>query len=450
MAASAGADGLTRRHITGELLADAGKLVRNNATMLAPQERAFVEASIAEDQRRRMKTYRRAALAMVAVLMMVLVPTFGWQRIRNTGATIWAMPRLWGGNPVLPVSASAKANLRQSIENIAGLVRQDADEHPEFGPWSMAQMRASLQGLPANSPNAGRDLRDYMTALREPACQCWRETAERLPSHFATAWVLLSFALYGERATPEELAGVLQRQSKSGWWGIYHLMDTDRNASAGVTALTLYALQQHIDRGLIAPDQEGAAKEAVAKGIAWLLGQVHAGAGRWPPYPPPPIGIFEKGEYPGLSAFVLHILHSVIGQRDFDRAWLDNLPIAIPHFRDNEIPKANLLAQVGAFVEVDDSRFYRFPWMLLVTVDSQSAGSLYQRARALVWVEEALRAPFTTSDFGSEAWIAGEVLFALRQAEAKLDGKPSFAESRPNTAASSADADRYKNLLPDR
>lgn len=56
--------------------------------------------------------------------------------------------------------------------------------------------------------------------------------------------------------------------------------------------------------------------------------------------------------------------------------------------------------------------------------------------------------PFGKADFGSEAWIAGEVLFALRQAEAKLDGKPSFVEHR--AVGSAADKDRFRSLVPAR
>lgn len=427
------------RLLTGELLQDATKLLRANATMLAPEEREFVEASVKEDRRRRMKTYRQAAMAVAAVLVMVLIPTLGWQRIQNFGATLLAVPQVWNVGAALPVSRTAKDNLRQSIENIAEIVRQDAEEHPELGPWSMAQMRASLQGLPSSSPNVGRDLREYMTSLREPTCNCWRESSQRLPNFFASSWVILSLAMHDQRATPEEIAAILERQSKSGWWAIYPVAESDRNASAGVTALTLYGLKQHLDRGLLEAAQQQPVKDAVDRAVDWLRGQAQEGTGRWPPYPLPPVGIFEKGEYVGLSAFVLQILRTVTGRHDYDRPWLENLPIAIPQFRDNEIPKGNLLVKVGSNVEIDDSRFYRFPWMLLATVNSQASGSLYQRARAQVWVEEALKRPYTKTDFGSEAWIAGEVLFALRQVEAKLLGKPSFTEPGAKTASGATD-----------
>lgn len=421
------------RLLTGELLADAAKLVRNNATMLGPEERRFVEVSIAEDRRRRMKTYRRAALAVAAVLVMVLIPTLGLRQIHHAGQTLAALPRVWSAGPVLPVSEKARANLRSSIEIMAASVARDADEHPEFGSWSMAQMRSALRGLPSGNPNVGRDLRDYMTSLRDPGCQCWRETSQKLPNQFAGAWVLLSLALYDQPATAEEFSGFLDRQSKIGWWPIYQLEETNRNAAAGVTALTLYAIHQHLERNLVAPDQVARARKSVALGVSWLLGQAQADAGRWSPYPLG-VGIFEKGEYPGLSAFVMTILQRVTGQTDFDRPWLDNLPIAIPHFRDNEISKANLQPRPGGQTEVDDSRFYRFPWMLLATIETQATGSALQRAKALVWVEEALKAPIAIADFGSESWIAAEVLFAIRQASARLDGKSNFTEPLAGSA----------------
>ena len=265
----------------------------------------------------------------------------------------------------------ARANLRGSIETMAANVARDADEHPEFGSWSMAQMRSALHGPAVDQPECrARPARLHDEPARSRLPLLARDVAEAAEPVRGRLGAAVARPLR-PAGDGREFGAFLDRQSKFGWWPIYQLEETDRNAAAGVTALTLYAIHQHLERKLVAPDQVARAQKAVALGVSWLLGQAQADAGRWSPYPLG-IGIFEKGEYPGLSAFVMTILRRVTGQTDFDQAWLDNLPIAIPHFRDNEISKANLQPRPGGQIEVDNSRFYRFPWMLLATIEAQA------------------------------------------------------------------------------
>ena len=434
------------RLLSGELLADAAKLLRANATMLAPEERAFVETSIAEDRRRRMKTYRRAALAAAAVLVMVLIPTFGLERIRHSGATLWAMQRIWWSGSKFPVSDGAKANLQASIANISAILFRQVDEWPPgIGAWSMAQMRAGLSGVSTPVPNIGRDLRGYMTQLRDPSCSCWRETVGRPAHHLAAAWVFVSLALYDQAMTPAEIDDFLANQSRSGWWAPHPVVDDDANASALVTALATYALHLHLERGLVPADHRARVESAVSRGLAWLNRQAEPG-GRWSPYPRG-IAVFDKGDYVGVSASVLHFLRGVSHDPRFDQAWLENLPDRVPDLRDKEQTRAHLDTGKPELGLIDDSRTYPFPWMMAATADAQATGTLWQRARALVWIERALSKPLEKSDFASEAWIAGEVLFALRQVEAGIDGRPSFTDA-PLASGGGARAEERAFLPP--
>ena len=67
-------------------------------------------------------------------------------------------------------------------------------------------------------------------------------------------------------------------------------------------------------------------------------------------------------------------------------------------------------------------RHYRFPWMLTTTVDAYANGSAMQKARAALWIEEALRRPLTPADLRNEHWTIAETLFALRHVRSVLEG----------------------------
>ena len=71
---------------------------------------------------------------------------------------------------------------------------------------------------------------------------------------------------------------------------------------------------------------------------------------------------------------------------------------------------------------LDDVRHYRFPWMLTTTVDAYANGNRMQKARAALWIEEALRKPLTPADMRNEHWTIAETLLALRHVRAVLEG----------------------------
>ena len=94
------------------------------------------------------------------------------------------MPRVWNEGDALPLSAPARANLTRSIANVSEMVQRKADESPGLGAWSMAQVRASLQGLPSPTPNPGQDLR--FALMREALFAPFRSPAVMLA--LAVGW----------------------------------------------------------------------------------------------------------------------------------------------------------------------------------------------------------------------------------------------------------------------
>ena len=101
----------------------------------------------------------------------------------------------------------------------------------------------------------------------------------------------------------------------------------------------------------------------------------------------------------------------------------------MPGLGESEISKGNVF-RTKTVMTVDDSRHYRFPWMLRTTVEAYANGTVAQRARALLWIEEALGAPLRIEDFHNEFWTMSEILFALGHAQAHLDGKSARSAAR--------------------
>ena len=83
---------------------------------------------------------------------------------------------------------------------------------------------------------------------------------------------------------------------------------------------------------------------------------------------------------------------------------------------ENEIAKGYVFRSKTQFT-LDDVRHYPFPWMLRATVEAYANGNVAQRARALLWLEEAFKKPLRAEDFHSEFWTIAETLFALRQVQ---------------------------------
>ena len=204
---------------------------------------------------------------------------------------------------------------------------------------------------------------------------------------------------------------------------MYPATPEEKNASTAATAWTTLALYHQLERKLVAPEQRVQVAEAIRKATDWLKRRALSGQARWTEYPPEQN--FEKGvEYVSVSALVIHTLRAVTGSSEFDALWLRDLPQRVPGLAESEISKGGIF-RTKTVMTVDDSRHYRFPWMLRTTVEAYANGTVAQRARALLWIEEALGAPLRIADFHNEFWTMSEILFALGDVQAKLDPKGS-------------------------
>lgn len=411
------------RLLTGELLDDAGKVGRTNAAMLAPDEREFVDRSLKEARRHRNRRIRRGALAAALVALAIFIATLGLRQVTYDFAFAGALPKVWNGELAAPpLSQSARANLRTSMDGLAAALNKTVGEvgrRPDLNAWGVAQIWTALHGLHPSLEKAGPELREFMTSVRDPVCRCWRETEDKLPHTLATAWVLHSLAQYAQPATSEEIASVLDTQRLDGWWSMFPSTPDEKNASTAATAWTVLALHELLQQGLVPADLRDLTAESVRKGADWLARRAVKGRARWPEYTlENPVE--ADAEFLAVSGLTMFVLRTVNGTTQFDRPWLEALPRDVPHPTASEISKGLVLRGKTQFT-LDESRHYQFPWMFLTTVDAYRNGSTAQRARALVWIEEALARPLTPEDIRFEH-IMAEIMIALRHTQAVLDG----------------------------
>jgi hypothetical protein len=419
--------GFAESHLmTGALLKDATRLMASSADLLVPEEQRFIEASLAEARRSWRQTVRRGAAAAALIVLAILLPLIGFQQIAYDFAFARAVPKVWNGERDAPLSAEALANLQASIEALASHMRSQGatmEKRPGLNAWAFAQIWIALHGIDPEIAEGGPRLREFVSSTRDPTCQCWKETDDKLPHTLATAWVLYALAHYGQAATREEIDAVLNRQGETGWWAMFPATPNENNASTSATAWTTLALHRQLANNLIAPEQRVAVSQAIEKAVAWMAGRATPGTARWTEYPPGLI--FEKTlDYLAASALVIHTLHTVAASHAFDGKWLDQLPPRVPAPIENEVAKGYVYRGEIQFT-LDDVRHYPFPWMLRATAESYETGKTAQRARALVWLEQALKTPLRPADFRNEFWTMAETLFALRQVQDLLEPKGS-------------------------
>jgi hypothetical protein len=416
--------------LVGPLLKDASNLISANAEMLTAEERQFIELSIREARRGKRRRAYISATAAVAIAIAILVPTIGLKQIEYGVSLARAVPAVWDQQRPIPISSAARVNLRTSIRTLSEHLRSlvpEMGKRPELNAWAIAQIWLALEKLDPELAHRSQDLRDFMTKNRDADCNCWRESEDKLPHTVASAWVMYALARYHQPATRAEIDSVLGRQvgdAHFGWWSMFPATRDQRNASTSATAWTILALHEQLKQQLVAPDQQGHVVGAIQSGANWLRDRVRPQSARWTEYAPEHTA--ETGEeYLAVSALVVHVLREVAATTQFDTAWLQQLPSQVPAPNRDEISKG-VVFRSNNLVTLDEVRHYRFPWMLRATTDSYRSGKVVHRARAALWLEEALSKPVTPETLHSEYWTIAEVLLALREVQAALD-----SESRP-------------------
>jgi hypothetical protein len=385
------------------------------------------QAEVDEARRRRLYQARLAA-AIMAVLFVISISSaavlaIGVSRVQYGFAR--AIGALAVKTSSYPLSLTEKAidNLNSDVATIRELLLSRVagiNNNPELSSaWTLAQMAVALEGDGASSLTHDT-LRLFMAKNADNNCSCWKETADKMPHTVATAWVLYSLARYQIRPEHGSVSWLLSAQRSRGWWAMFPTTDDRRNASTSATAWAVLALNELRARHLLSSSDETLAAEATRKGIAWLRETRIIGKARWKEYPD---GQAVDGDYAGVSALTLHVLRYV-DAKDWDSAldsiWLSDLPSNAPGLFDYDQSKGLLYLSDNSLA-VDEVRHYQLPWMLRVTVDAYSSGTLLAKASAHLWMEGVFENPISTEQMKNRDWVAAELFISLKHSAAAVN-----------------------------
>jgi hypothetical protein len=425
----AGQESADRLMPEGSLLRNAAKLLSEAHHILMPDDQRFLKASLEEASRLRTRHVMRSLIASTAVTAAIFVLIVGIPELAYQLSRAQNIVEVWGKGDRLPLAHKAAENLRRSIGGLTEEIYHRVPkigQIPELNAWGVAQMSVAVAGMGATPLITGTKLREFMTSKRSDSCFCWQESEDKFPHTVATAWVLYALATYSLEASEREIDWVLTKQNDAGWWSMFPATNDQENASTTATAWSVLAMHEQLRRNLVLPESKARVASAIRKGLAWLRKTQVPGRARWNEYP---FGQAAQIEYFSVSAFVMYVLRQT-NPNDLqvtDRLWLDELPRQVPQPRDYELSKGTVRLSAHEFT-LDEVRHTQYSWMLVATIDAYPAGTVWQKATAVTWVNRALDRPVMPQEFVGQTWMIPDILLGLRHVSnvgTYINGSPS-------------------------
>lgn len=352
-----------------------------------------------------------AGLVVVVVLGTGLAAVFP----ETTGRTCRV---LFSSNRVVPLPNEIRRAAAEKAKELAAALETRIERKGKLSgqAWVSAQVLVALRENDLSRIDA-KSIDQYFRSVAGPECACWRQFPRgEFPNHVGvTAWALWTLARYGIPANKGELEFLLSNQGAEGAWPLFAGAQGEEFASTYGTATAILALHEQSTLKANRAEQERLAA-AVRRGADWLKARVADGRGRWADYPEGPEAS-QRGEFLGLSGFVLFALHRVgaRGLAALDRNWLSQLPVEAAAARLSEASRKTV--QVGRRSYRDETRYNALPWAILATAAVYRDASISGKVRATEWLERAL-APgasiYTPTGKEKNAAIAAEALLAFR------------------------------------
>jgi hypothetical protein len=182
-------------------------------------------------------------------------------------------------------------------------------------------------------------------------------------------------------------------------------------------------LTEQLQQNLIAPDYREKVKNAIEKGVKWILKTRQKQSGNfWSDCP----NSNSQTQSNGLNGFVIYALHIIAKSesvqiqnlvnelKEIDSLWLDYL---------SKMPRVSVGHAIGCRcgtitnddVILDRTNQWSIPWAIMATIEAFPNGSNWQKAAAANWVENL---PFSEKYEGYYAG-ASEYLIALSHLRTK-------------------------------
>jgi hypothetical protein len=333
------------------------------------------------------------------------------QHFLTTGAQIVAVT-LHSGHNGMPLSDNYQRRVKGGIERLAASLEADLSSrnYSLEGSWAPAQVVIALKGISLPQPET---LATFFHSRADPACSCWKEFPEsQAPRHIlVSGYVLFALAHLNSPASSDQVRFMLGVQSGEGWWPMYPSAGRPDNASTYATAFSLLALNEHLNRKLISPEQDDEVKDAIMRGSSWLVKNRASGQARWWDYP---LSSNRKVSE-GLSGLVIYTLLRLGRTTNFllDRQWLAELPESLPSADACEIRVVWTETLDGR--QADHSCKITLAWLLLATANAYPNGSRMQKAKAVTWVKRVLdETNILHSETLPENWKRAEILNSLK------------------------------------
>ncbi|HXN88741.1 MAG TPA: hypothetical protein VN890_05225 [Methylocella sp.] len=313
----------------------------------------------------------------------------------------------------IPFSSDVVARTKSTKRRLASTVALDLSEMSNgiLTAWSTAQAVVSVSGFDISIVETHKIV-DFINSKQTPGCECWAETSDRLRdfhSPFISGWIFCAYAEIGIPVPEGALNTLLSEQQEAGWWSTFPVNRDRQYASTYTTAWALLGLLRQKQKGYINIEKRAAVEKALTRGAHWLLSvRDHA---RWKSYP---YSVSKESE--SISGLVLHVINQLLGEdaKQFNVEWLEKLPGRV--ILAGEAEDFYIEIPTPAGMAFDHWEQLKMPGLTVATVDAYSSGNVFQRAKALRWLENILDDESVSSSDARKEWWRAEVLYSLNYA----------------------------------
>jgi hypothetical protein len=335
------------------------------------------------------------------------------------------IPRVLTDSSSIPFSSDISTHMVSTQHRLLLTIDTDLDEISSgttsniLVPWSAAQAVVAVHDFDKSKLDVQHIVK-FINYGKAPMSECWAETPDRLREFcnpFIAGWILYAFAEMGIPSSKATLETLLSEQQVGGWWSTFPANNDRQYASTYTTAWVLLGVSKQKQKGYVSADQISAVDKALIRGTQWLLSaRNHA---RWKNYPY--LTADEASQSESISGVVLHAINNVIDvealqldKEQLNKEWLEKLPDRIVTAGETEKVYIGIPTKAGwAF---DHFEQLQMPWLTVATVDAFPSGNVFQRAKALKWLENVLDDESVSSSDSRNNWWRAELLYSLNYA----------------------------------
>lgn len=355
--------------------------------------------------RKMSRRFKRIPMNRALAFGLALIILFG---VLSRSATVRTIPyylqlRFADNTQQINLSAKQKQLLDETIfalrKTMSGSIDEAVDKFnageiaKEYNAWTLSDLIISLSG--ADYPLD----RNYLNSTIDKLAfseECWKE--EKTVCKMAVSgWVLWSKSRLNKPVSAKQLDFVLRNQSAEGWFPAHPYPAIADNASTYSTTIIILGLTEQLRLDLIAQNDKERVRNAVEKGVLWILKTRKKENKRyfWVDCPNATISIQTQSDgLDGITIFALHqIAKSKVVQvpdlaselKEIDSAWLE---------RVSEIPQTledRIVCRCGTIIDneviFDRTNQITLPWSIAATVEAFPNGTLWQKAKTAKWLE---------------------------------------------------------------